>query len=117
MFLNTWVFTFVYAGLQECPTSGLLYSMSIWYHPKPVRKSRAVDALKKTRDDPRVICTVACVFWEDGAYEKARTWFGRATTADPDGGDAWATWWKFEQSKGTPVRSFWHTKVPFLGPA
>lgn len=77
--------------------------MSIWYHPKPVRKSRAVDALKKTRDDPRVIATVACVFWDDGAYEKARTWFGRATTADPDNGDIWAMWWKFESKKGTEV--------------
>ncbi|KAG9025206.1 Pre-mRNA-processing factor 6 [Tulasnella sp. UAMH 9824] len=88
-------------GLQECPTSGLLYSMSIWFHPKPVRKSRAVDALKKTQDDARVICTIACVFWEDGSYEKARTWFGRAKTADPDNGDIWATWWKFEDRKGT----------------
>ncbi|KAG8983104.1 hypothetical protein FRB94_009193 [Tulasnella sp. JGI-2019a] len=109
-------------GLQECPASGLLYSMSIWYHPKPVRKSRAVDALKKTRDDPRVICTVACVFWEDGAYEKARTWFGRATTADPDNGDNWATWWKFEDKKGTPEhRKIVETKCvaadPHHGPA
>ncbi|KAG8948971.1 hypothetical protein FRC04_009172 [Tulasnella sp. 424] len=88
-------------GLQECPTSGLLYSMSIWFHPKPVRKARAVDALKKTQDDARVICTIACVFWEDGSYEKARTWFTRAKTADPDNGDIWATWWKFEDRKGT----------------
>ncbi|KAG8897540.1 hypothetical protein FRB99_008100 [Tulasnella sp. 403] len=88
-------------GLQECPTSGLLHSLSIWTYPKPARKSRAVDALKKTRDDPRVICAVACVFWQDGAYEKARTWFGRATGADPDFGDSWAVWWKFEDKKGT----------------
>lgn len=94
----------LYPGLQECPTSGLLYSMSIWFHPKPVRKARAVDALKKTQDDARVICTIACVFWEDGSYEKARTWFGRAKTADPDNGDIWATWWKFEDRKGTKVR-------------
>ena len=33
--------------------------------------------------------------------EKARQWFGRATTADPDNGDIWAWWWLFEKEQGT----------------
>lgn len=88
--------------MQECPASGLLYSLSLWFHPKPVRKSRGADALKKTRDHPLVICAVACVFWEDGSYEKARTWFGRAVQAEggKDVGDIWASWWKFETAVG-----------------
>ncbi|KAG8932561.1 hypothetical protein FRC02_000939 [Tulasnella sp. 418] len=88
-------------GLQECPKSGLLYSISIWYEPRPARKARAVDALKKTQDDPRVICAVARVFWADGSIEKARQWFGRATTANGDNGDIWGWWWRFEKEQGT----------------
>ncbi|THH32434.1 hypothetical protein EUX98_g1787, partial [Antrodiella citrinella] len=39
-------------GLQECPTSGLLWSMAIWSEPRPTRKSRSADALRKSADDP-----------------------------------------------------------------
>jgi pre-mRNA-processing factor 6 len=34
--------------------------------------------------------------------EKARSWFQRATAADPDYGDAWAFWYKFESALGLP---------------
>ena len=37
-------------GLQECPTSGILWSLSIWSEPRPMRKTRSVDALKKSAD-------------------------------------------------------------------
>lgn len=34
--------------------------------------------------------------------EKSRKWFVRAVTLDPDIGDAWASYYKFEQKNGTP---------------
>ena len=37
--------------------------------------------------------------------ERARDWFGRATATDPDLGDVWAWWLKFERQHGTEVRS------------
>ena len=77
--------------------------MSIWAEPRPTRKSRSVDALKKSRDDPLIICTVARLFWAERKIEKAREWFGRAIAQNPDLGDIWAWWLKFERQHGTEV--------------
>lgn len=93
-------------GLQECPSSGLLWSMSIWAEPRPTRKSRSVDALKKSKDNPLITCTVARLFWAERKIEKARQWFSRSVTTeqDKDIGDHWGWWLKFEYQHGTPVR-------------
>ncbi|KZP07498.1 hypothetical protein FIBSPDRAFT_875426 [Athelia psychrophila] len=88
-------------GLQECPTSGQLWAMSIWSEPRPTRKSRSVDALKKSADNPVIICTVARLFWAERKVEKARQWFGRAVATNPDLGDSWGWWMKFERQHGT----------------
>ncbi|RDB24257.1 Pre-mRNA-processing factor 6 [Hypsizygus marmoreus] len=88
-------------GLQECPTSGLLWSMAIWAEPRPMRKARSVDALKKSEDNPIIVCTVARLFWADRRIEKARHWFGRAIALNEDLGDSWAWWLKFEREHGT----------------
>ncbi|KAH9936195.1 PRP1 splicing factor, N-terminal-domain-containing protein [Fomitopsis serialis] len=87
-------------GLQECPTSGLLWSMTIWSEPRPTRKSRSADALRKAADDPLVLSTVARLFWAERKIEKARQWFERAITANPDVGDNWGWWLKFERQHG-----------------
>ncbi|CAE6418541.1 unnamed protein product [Rhizoctonia solani] len=88
-------------GLQECPTSGLLWSLAIWLEPRATRKARSVDALKKSSDDPVIVCTVARLFWAEGKIEKARQWFQRALTIDKDLGETWAWWLKFERQHGT----------------
>ncbi|KAF9234169.1 PRP1 splicing factor, N-terminal-domain-containing protein [Melanogaster broomeanus] len=90
-------------GLQECPASGILWSMAIWAEPRPARKSRSVDALKKSKDNAIVTCTVARLFWAERKIEKARQWFSRsvATEQDKDVGDHWAWWLKFERQHGT----------------
>lgn len=90
-------------GLQECSTSGLLWSMTIWAEPRPTRKSRSADALRKSADDPLILCTVARLFWTERKIEKARQWFERAIAANPDLGDNWAWWLKFERQHGVSV--------------
>jgi pre-mRNA-processing factor 6 len=91
-------------ALQECPTSGPLWAMAIWQEPRATRKSKSVDALKKTHDHPVVICAVARLFWSERKIEKARSWFERSTAADATLGDSWAWWLKFERQHGTQVR-------------
>lgn len=110
-------------ALQECPSSGILWSMSIWSEPRPTRKARSVDALKKTKEgDPVVVCTVARLFWAERKVEKARAWFGRAVkAAEGDNGDLWAWWLKFEREHGTEeqreeVRSRCVAAEPHHGP-
>lgn len=90
-------------GLQECPTSGTLWAMAIWSEPRPTRKAKSADALKKCASDTQVFCAVARLFWAERKIEKARQWFGRAVTVDSDFGDSWAWWLKFEMEHGTAV--------------
>jgi pre-mRNA-processing factor 6 len=88
-------------ALQECPTSGVLWSMALWAEPRASRKTKSVDALRKTKDSPIIVCTVARVLWADRVIDRAREWFGRATATDPDLGDIWGWWLKFERQHGT----------------
>lgn len=88
-------------ALQECPSSGVLWSMALWAEPRASRKTKSVDALRKTKDNPLVVCSVARVLWADRVIERARDWFGRATATDPDLGDIWSWWLKFERQHGT----------------
>ncbi|PPQ84760.1 LOW QUALITY PROTEIN: hypothetical protein CVT25_007539 [Psilocybe cyanescens] len=87
-------------ALQECPSSGLLWALALWSELRASRKTKSVDVLRKTKDSPLVVCTVARVLWADRMVERARDWFGRATATDPDLGDVWAWWLKFERQHG-----------------
>jgi hypothetical protein len=70
--------------------------------------------LKKTNNSPPVLVTVARLFWSERKVEKARSWFERSVktdSGDPDYGDAWSWWWKFEQQHGTDVSLSFHSSV------
>jgi pre-mRNA-processing factor 6 len=92
--------TLMARALQECPESGLLWSEAITSAPRPQRKSRSVDALKKCNNDPLVISAVAQLFMSDHKVDKARNWFSRAIALDPDLGDNWAHLYRFECAFG-----------------
>ena len=64
------------------------------------RKSKSVDALRRCEKDPRVIAAVASLFRLDRKTDKARSWFNRAVTLDPDIGDHWAMYYDFERQHG-----------------
>ncbi len=83
-------------GLQECPESGLLLAESVRMAPRPQRKSKSVDALRKCDNDPYIIAAIAILFWSDRKIDKARSWWNRAVTIAPDIGDNWASYYKFE---------------------
>ncbi|KAJ3127705.1 hypothetical protein HK098_005941 [Nowakowskiella sp. JEL0407] len=87
-------------ALQECNDSGLLWSEAILMEPRPQRKARSADAIKKCENHPLVLITVARLFWADRKPDKARNWFNRASKSNPDLGDTWAWWLKFELEHG-----------------
>lgn len=88
-------------ALQECPTSGRLWAAAIEMAPRPQRKMKSVDALKRCDHDAYVIAAVARLFWHDRKVDKARNWLNRAVTLAPDIGDFWALLYKFELQHGT----------------
>lgn len=89
-------------ALQECPNSGILWAEEVLTCPKPQQKSKSMDAIKKCNDDPVVITAVARLFERDKKIHKARKWFNRAVTLDPDFGDAWAFYYAFEVKASGP---------------
>lgn len=68
---------------------------------RAARKTKSVDALKKSSNDPRVIVVVARMFWAERNIAKARGWFEKAAAVNPDLGDTWAWWLKFERQHGS----------------
>lgn len=94
-------FNMLAKGLQECPKSGILWAEAIEMETVQAKKARSIDALKRCDQDPIVILAVAKLFWEGRQLEKARVWFKRCITLDPNYGDSWAFAYKFELENGT----------------
>lgn len=67
------------------------------------RRTKSVDALKKCEHSADVLLAVAKLFWTERKIRKAREWFQRTVKIDPDFGDAWAFFYKFELLHGTQV--------------
>lgn len=93
--------TLVSKALQEIPDSGILWAEAIFMESPKQRKTKSVDALKRCEHDPHVLLAVSKLFWTERRIAKAREWFSRAVRLDPDLGDAWAYFYKFEQLFGT----------------
>lgn len=93
--------TLVAKAMQECPNSGILWAEAIFMEARPQRKTKSVDALKRCEHDPHVLLAVSKLFWTERKMNKAREWFNRTVKIDPDLGDAWAYYYKFESLHGT----------------
>ncbi|PWA31670.1 hypothetical protein CCH79_00006719 [Gambusia affinis] len=93
--------TLMAKALQECPNSGILWAEAVFLEARPQRKTKSVDALKKCEHDPQVLLAVAKLFWSERKITKAREWFLRTVKIEPDLGDAWALFYKFELQHGT----------------
>lgn len=92
--------TLLARALQECPQAGDLWAEAIFMESKPQRKTKSVDALKKCEHDPHVLLAVSKLFWSEQKITKCRDWFNRTVKIDPDLGDAWAYFYKFELLHG-----------------
>lgn len=52
-------------GGQECPTSGVLWAEEVAMAPRPKKKQRSIDAIKRCDNEPHVVVAVAQLFWND----------------------------------------------------
>jgi len=95
-------------ALQECPSSGLLWAEAVAMADRTRRKTTSVDALKKCEHDAHVLLAVSKLFWAERKLQKTRDWFNRTLKIDPDLGDAWICYYKFEQTHGEESQ---HTEV------
>eukprot|EP00628_Pelagophyceae_sp_CCMP2097_P003699 CAMPEP_0184088358 /NCGR_PEP_ID=MMETSP0974-20121125/6184_1 /TAXON_ID=483370 /ORGANISM="non described non described, Strain CCMP2097" /LENGTH=1023 /DNA_ID=CAMNT_0026391069 /DNA_START=75 /DNA_END=3143 /DNA_ORIENTATION=+ len=90
-------------ALQECPDAGDLWADEISAAPKPARKGKSLEALKRCDNNAHVIVAVARLFAAERKHAKTRKWFNRACALDPDLGDAWAAYYAFEVADGTEL--------------
>lgn len=88
-------------AMQECPNSGILWAEAIFLEPRPQRKTKSIDALKCCEHDAHVLLAVSKLFWSERKIQKARDWFNRTIKLEPDLGDAWAYYYKFEKFHGS----------------
>ncbi|CAH1772919.1 unnamed protein product [Owenia fusiformis] len=88
-------------AMQECPNSGILWAEAIFLEARPQRKTKSVDALKRCEHDAHVLLAVSKLFWSERKLGKARDWLTRTVKIDPDHGDAWANFYKYELLHGT----------------
>jgi len=88
-------------ALQECPNAGTLWAEAIFLEPRPQRKTKSVDALKRCEHDPNVLLAASKLFWSERIIHKSRDWFHRTVKIEPRLGDAWASFYKFELQHGT----------------
>jgi pre-mRNA-processing factor 6 len=95
-------FSLMARAMQECPNSGVLWAEAIFLEPRPQRKTKSIDALKCCEHDAHVLLAVSKLFWSERKLQKAREWFNRTVKLEPDLGDAWAYFYKFELTHGTP---------------
>ncbi|KAK3931821.1 Pre-mRNA-processing factor 6 [Frankliniella fusca] len=93
--------TLMAKALQECPNAGILWAEAIFLEPRAQRKTKSVDALKRCEHDPHVLLAVSKLFWCERKNQKCRDWFNRTVKIEPDLGDAWAYFYKFELLNGT----------------
>ena len=96
--------TLMARALQDCPTSGKLWALSIDMEAQRHKKGKSVDALKKCDSDAYVMLAVAKLFASERKIEKARSWFNRTVTLEADLGDAWAHYYEFELKHGSEER-------------
>jgi pre-mRNA-processing factor 6 len=99
--LRDMALTLMAKALQDCPNSGILWAEAIFMESRPQRKTKSVDALKRCEHDPNVLLAVSKLFWTERKIQKCRDWFSRTVKIDPDLGDTWAYYFKFEMLHGT----------------
>jgi len=87
-------------ALQECPNSGLLWADEILNAPRAQQSAKSKDASSRCDNDPLVVVAIARIFENSRKYAKARRWFDRAVTLNPDLGDSWAYYYAFELRHG-----------------
>jgi pre-mRNA-processing factor 6 len=102
-FISTYFHTAILSNVKSL--LGRLWAEAIFMEQRPARKTKIVDALKKCEHDPHVLLAGSKLIWSERKIKKAREWFMRTIKVEPDLGDAWAYFYKFELIHGTQVHS------------
>ncbi|PJF19490.1 hypothetical protein PSACC_00212 [Paramicrosporidium saccamoebae] len=84
-------------GLHKCPTDSILWFTAISIEPRPLRKAKAMEAIRRCGNDALVFSAVAQLMELERNLPSAREYYERAAAADPNIGDAWARYLIFNR--------------------
>ena len=79
----------------------------IWYQylsmisKMSLRKPEFVNALQKTNNSAEMLMYIGVLFWQDGKFTKAKSWFEKSLAADENNGDAWGWLYNYVRQYGT----------------
>jgi pre-mRNA-processing factor 6 len=89
-------------ALQKCPTSAELWSMAITMEARPLRKAKAMEALRRCGNSALIYLAVAQLMVHERKFSDAKEYFERAVVTDPSIGDVWAEYLVFTRRNGQP---------------
>ncbi|KAI3402977.2 prp1 [Candida oxycetoniae] len=85
-------------NLKQFPENAYVWYQYLSLIPKmSYRKPEFLNALQKTQNSSDILMYIGVFFWQDGKFLKAKSWFERSLTANPNNGDAWG--WMYNYLK------------------
>lgn len=104
-------------ALQQCPSSGLIWSLQIRLTPYLRRKTQIMESIRRLETSESitpslsaplesssslsyVLTAAAKFFWMDGKLARVQSWMDRAIKSDPNNGDSWLWLYKYTLDKG-----------------
>ena len=90
-------------AIKENPNEGMLLAEQIFLVGRAQRKSLCKLLLENdnVKDHQHVNFAIARVEWADGNFDRARDLFNIAVKLDPDLGDSWSYFYRFEMLNGS----------------
>ncbi|KAI5949747.1 prp1 [Candida theae] len=88
-------------NLKQFPSNAHVWYQHLLLIPKmSLRKPEFINALQKTNNSPEILLYLGVLFWKDGKFLKAKSWFDRSLNADPTNGDAWGWLYTYYKRNG-----------------
>ncbi|KAG5420750.1 prp1 [Candida metapsilosis] len=88
-------------NLKQFPSNAYVWYQHLSLIPKmSLRKPEFVNALQKTNNSPEILLYLGVLFWKDGKFSKAKSWFDRSLNANPFNGDIWGWLYAFWKRNG-----------------
>lgn len=93
--------TLMSRALQRCPLSEPLWYEAIQMEARPLRKAKAMEALRRCgQQAPLILLAIARLMEAERNLDSAQEYYQRAIAAGRDMGDCWGHYWRFLRKHG-----------------
>ena len=82
-------------ALQSCPTSVVIWNEAIFMEPRPTRKSKITEALRRCGNQPILFVALGQMMELEHNLTSAKEYYEKSIALDEQCGDAWAAYIRF----------------------